>query len=223
MSPPLLTIPGGLLIAIEGIDGAGKTSAGGLIAQYCGERGLTSLFSKEPTSLQWGKELRRTAATGRLTLAEELRLFTLDRQMHVQQVIRPAMAAGSVVLVDRYYWSTAAYQGARGADPTTIIAEQETFAPRPDLILLLDLPAATGLQRVRARGDEPNAFEKEAALDHARAIFLTLARAAPQHSIVIDATTTARQVARACLQAFLTTATAKLAAHPVALARFQSS
>ena len=115
--------PGGLLVAVEGIDGAGKTSVAALLAQYCGERGIACVLSKEPTSLKWGRELRRSASTGRLTLEDELELFRKDRAMHVAGTIRPAMQQGHVVVVDRYYWSTAAYQGARGADPAATANE----------------------------------------------------------------------------------------------------
>ena len=210
----LQSVPGGLLIAVEGIDGAGKTSAAGQLAQYCGERGVSCLLSKEPTSLRWGQELRRSAASGRLTLEDELRLFRLDREMHVKGSIRPALEMGSVVILDRYYWSTAAYQGARGAVPGAIMEEHESFAPRPDLLLLLDLPASLGLERIRLRGDEPNAFEKAAALDSAREIFLSLARTRPESARVIDASGTPRDVMRACLAALLEAAERKFSGAP---------
>ncbi len=220
-SQGLQTIPGGLLVAIEGIDGAGKTSAAGQLAQHCGERGVACLLSKEPTSLKWGQELRRSASAGRLSLEDELRLFRLDRQMHVSGAIRPALEMGSIVIVDRYYWSTAAYQGARGADPDAIMTEHESFAPRPDLLLLLDLPASTGLERIRLRGDEPNAFEKASALDRSRAIFLELAAARPEITAVIDATDSPRAVVRACLAAFLRAASHKFAGNSRAWHTFQ--
>ncbi len=109
-------IPGGLLIAVEGIDGAGKTTVAAILAQWCGERGFACNFSKEPTSLQYGKILRESAKTGRLSAEEEVELFFKDRQEHVKRSIGPALADNSVVVLDRYYWSTAAYQGARGGE-----------------------------------------------------------------------------------------------------------
>lgn len=211
-------IPGGLLIALEGIDGAGKTSAASLLAQYCGERGIACVLSKEPTSLRWGQELRRSAQEGRLTLEEELRLFRLDRAMHVRGTIRPALAAGCVVIVDRYYWSTAAYQGARGANPAALVADHETFAPRPHAVLLLDIPAIAGLERIRRRGDEPNSFENAHALESARAIFLDLAARFPETAHVIDAAAPAREVARRCLAAMTALASSRISADPAALA-----
>ena len=125
-------IPGGLLLAVEGIDGAGKTSTAALLAQYCGERAIACTLSKEPTSLKWGTELRRSAQAGRLTLDEELRLFRLDRAMHVRGTIQPALDAGWIVIVDRYYWSSAAYQGARGAGRSSGAPQPLAWAPTPE-------------------------------------------------------------------------------------------
>lgn len=198
---PLTRLPGGLLVAIEGIDGAGKTSVSTLLSQYCGERGIACLLSKEPTSLKWGQELRRSASTGRLTLDDELELFYKDRQEHVERSIAPALAEGSVVLLDRYYWSNAAYQGGRGADVAQVLARNETFAPKPDLWLLMDVEAAVGRERIQRRGDAPNLFEDHAALTRAREIFLALAEQTPT-ARTLDASGALKSVAGAALQAF---------------------
>jgi dTMP kinase len=80
------------------------------------------------------------------------------------------------VVLDRYYLSTAAYQGARGADPAWVLAENEKFAPTPDLVLLLDFDPAAGLDRIRARGDAPNTFEQLDSMREVRRIFLMLER-----------------------------------------------
>jgi dTMP kinase len=164
----------GLLVAVEGIDGAGKSTALRALAAFCEERGVAFVTSREPTNGPAGRALRESATHGRLSLEEELELFCRDRAEHVEQVIRPALAAGKIVLLDRYYLSTAAYQGARGADPAAIIARNEEFAPRPDLVLLLDVDPGSGLGRVRRRGDVPDAFEREDALREVRRIFLSL-------------------------------------------------
>lgn len=88
------------------------------------------------------------------------------------EVIGPALARGEVVILDRYYFSNIAYQGAVGLDPAAVQAANEAFAPRPDVLLLLDLPVQTGLDRIRSRGDEANAFERADALEQVRGLFL---------------------------------------------------
>ncbi len=83
------------------------------------------------------------------------------------------------MILDRYYWSTAAYQGARGADVGSVMEFNEQNFPVPDLVLLLDLPVETGQKRIRVRGDQPNAFENVEALEKSRKIFLNWAPKAP--------------------------------------------
>lgn len=170
----LNSIPNGFLVAIEGIDGAGKTTQVNMLAEACRRLNLSHVISKEPTNGKYGSILRQSAATGRLGLERELELFMLDRQEHVQTLVQPALDEGKVVILDRYYYSTAAYQGALGGDPDAIIFANETFAPVPDLLALLDLPCNIGLARIHSRGDQPNLFEREEMLSKARQIFLGL-------------------------------------------------
>jgi dTMP kinase len=193
------------LIAVEGIDGAGKTSISALLAQYCGERGIACAYSKEPTGLGYGRKLRESAKIGRLTVEEECDLFLKDRIDHVERSIQPALNAGAVVLLDRYYWSTAAYQGARGIDPFAILAQNEAHAPVPDLVILLDVAPELGLERVRIRGDIPNEFEKVGALAKAREIFNRLHENCAG-SVRIDASQSLREVHAMALAKFQTAA-----------------
>src|SRR6266550_918677 len=149
-------IPRGFLVAVEGIDGSGKTTQAQRLARYCDEKRLTYILSKEPTSGKYGQLIRNSASRGRLSIDE---------------VIQPALDQEKVVILDRYYFSTAAYQGAHGADPEIILSRNEAFAPQPDLLVILDVSPQTGLQRIRERGDEPNKFETIDSLELARAIF----------------------------------------------------
>jgi dTMP kinase len=204
-------IPHGFLIAVEGIDGAGKTSLAALLAQWCGERGLACALSKEPTSLHWGQELRASARAGRLTLERELELFELDRRQHVANTIAPGLAAGNIIILDRYYWSTAAYQGARGADPTEIMAHNETFAPKADLVLILDSEVDVGLHRIRARGDKPNEFENKAALQKSRDIFRQISHGHPA-AFQIDSSGYLKESFDMALKEFIRRATLKICA-----------
>jgi dTMP kinase len=195
-------VRGGFLVAVEGVDGGGKTTVAALLAQYCGERGLLCTFSHEPTGLVNGRRLRESAKAGRLSPQDELDLFLKDRADHAGRAIRPTLAAGGAVILDRYYWSNAAYQGARGIDPFQILADNEAFAPKPDLVILLDVPPRSGLGRVRGRGDAPDEFERINALDRARDIFLELHERSGGTSVCIDASAPLRDVHAAALRHF---------------------
>lgn len=161
----------GFLIVIEGIDGAGKTTQADRIQSALQGLGFTVVRTKEPTTGRWGKLLRDSALTGRLSMEEEVETFIKDRREHVENLILPELRAGHVVIVDRYYFSTAAYQGARGMDPNALLARNEEFAPEPDLLVLLDVEPKQGLERIRSRGDTANHFEVPDTLVRAREIF----------------------------------------------------
>ncbi len=166
-------IPGGMLIAIEGIDGAGKTTLAHAVARILDAAGATVVLGKEPTNGPWGTRLRQTAATGRMSPEQEVEFLLHDRRQHVEDVIKPALARGEVVILDRYFPSMVAYQGAAGL-PLDELLHANDFAPRPNLLLLLDLLPEQGLERIRARGDKPNHFETAQNLEHCRAIFQQL-------------------------------------------------
>jgi dTMP kinase len=119
--------------------------------------------------------LRESATTGRLEPEQELEYFLLDRKEHVENLILPSLKDDKVVILDRYYFSTMAYQGCRGFDPAEIRRRNEEFAPRPDHLFVLDIDVGTALQRIGHRGDTANHFEKTDSLQRCRDIFLTLA------------------------------------------------
>lgn len=162
-----------LFIVIEGIDGTGKSTQVRLLAEWLRSRGREVITSREPTDGPWGKRARNSGVE-RLTAEEELELFLKDRAEHVEQLIQPALEAGKVVILDRYYFSTMAYQGCRGFDPAAIRRRNEAFAPVPDLLFILDLEVDTALSRIGARGDIANEFEKRENLEKCREIFLSL-------------------------------------------------
>jgi dTMP kinase len=161
----------GYLIAIDGIDGAGKTTQCAKLVDLLRSWHLTVIALKEPTSGVWGQKIRESAAKGRLDLRDEYELFMNDRKQNVAEVMNPALEAGSVLVIDRYYYSTAAYQGARGGDIDEILQENERFAPRPNLLVIMDIDPIKGLSRIRARGDTPNLFEQPVQLSGAASIF----------------------------------------------------
>jgi dTMP kinase len=167
-------MPPGLFIVIEGIDGTGKSTQARRLGEWFAANGREVVLSREPTDGPWGKKLRESAASGRLSPDDELECFLNDRRQHVDELIAPALAAGKVVILDRYYFSTMAYQGARGFDPHEIRRRNEEFAPVPDRLLILDLDVDTALLRIGARGDTANEFEKRGNLERCREIFLSL-------------------------------------------------
>ena len=203
-------IPGGFLVALEGIDGSGKSTVAAALAQWCGERGLACVFSREPTNLSHGQKLRESMKSGRLSMEDELELFLLDRKEHVERSIAPALKEDHIVILDRYYWSNAAYQGARGADVAAIIASNEAVAPVPDLILFLDIDVDESLRRIHGRGDAPNAFEERAALEKTRAIFTALHEKQDRPSVRIDAAPDLRTVTAETLETFKRAALTKI-------------
>ena len=162
----------GLLIVFEGLDGAGKTTQLGLLEECLRSRGRDVVCLREPTEGPWGQKLRRLMLQGRgdVTPETELEWFLNDRREHVDQKIRPALDRKQIVLLDRYFFSTMAYQGALGHDPRDIQARNEAFAPPPDLLLLLDLPPAVGWQRLSQRG-VPSHFERLDYLQEVAQIF----------------------------------------------------
>lgn len=167
-------LPGGLLVAVEGIDGAGKTTQAVLLGKFLERLGLEVVRTKEPTSGPWGTRVRESRFTGRLAPDEELECFLNDRREHVAGLINPALARGAAVIVDRYYYSTVAYQGARGLDPRALLAQNRAFAPKPHLVALLDVEPKLGLQRIHSRGEGQDLFEALDSLTRCRAIFNAL-------------------------------------------------
>ena len=139
-------MPRGRFLVFEGIDGAGKSTQIELLAQALRERGLDPVLSREPTDGPWGRRLRESATTGRMSAADELAHFIHDRTEHVKQLIEPSLAAGRWVILDRYYYSTIAYQGVRGLDPQGLLQQMERLFPKPDRVFLLDLDPAAGLR-----------------------------------------------------------------------------
>lgn len=183
----------GVLVAFEGIDGAGKTTQARRLEQFLLDHDFDVVFTKEPTQGPWGRQIRESARTGRLPADVELDLFLRDRAEHVTQLVGPSLDRGAIVIIDRYYFSTVAYQGARGIDPMQLLELNQAFAPAPDLLVLLDVDPAVGLARVRSRGDDADLFEEHDALSRSRAIFRTLELPFALH---LDGTGTADDIER---------------------------
>jgi dTMP kinase len=163
----------GTLIVFEGLDGCGKSTQLRLAVEVLSARGLNPVVTREPTDGPWGRRIREMARSTEGVVPEtELEWFFEDRREHMRLVVDPALAAGRVVLSDRSYISTVAYQGARGLDPAKILSDSEAEFPRPDLILLFEISARQGLERVQARGGQSEpVFENLEFLERVAAVF----------------------------------------------------
>jgi dTMP kinase len=187
----------GIFIVVDGIDGAGKTTQVQILADALEKSGESVVTSKEPTSGAFGRKVRESATLGRLSLDDELRAFVEDRKEHVGNLIAPALAAGSIVILDRYYYSTIAYQGSRGASWRSIAGDMRQMFPTPDVTFLLDADPAVTLHRIASvRGDIPNEFERLDQLTAVRGVFQELAAIYPE-VLTIDASQSIPLVYRA--------------------------
>ncbi|HEY1191088.1 MAG TPA: dTMP kinase [Gemmata sp.] len=193
----------GLLIAFEGIDGAGKTTQVEFLEHFLRAAGVPFTRSKEPTDGPWGRKIRASAGRKRMEPAEELHAFTEDRKEHVRDLIAPALARGEVVVLDRYFYSTIAYQGALGGDPARIAAQMFEFAPTPDAVILIDVPVEIGIARIEeGRKETPNKFENVTQLRASRAAFRSLPETYP-NVVLIDGAQSAEAVRRAVMSTLI--------------------
>ncbi len=144
----------GFLIALEGVDGSGKSTQAKLLAASLEKDGHQVVLTREPTNGPAGQKLQSylLGPSRHLSPEAELELFIADRREHVAQIIKPSLGRGKIVITDRYYYSSVAYQGALGLDPNDILAANEAFAPGPDLVFILELPVTEALARLAKKG-----------------------------------------------------------------------
>lgn len=196
----------GLFITLEGGEGVGKTTLARGLVGALSARGREVVQTREPGGSPDADEIRALLLGGRperWSAVEEALLYFAARSNHLNHTIRPALARGAVVVCDRYYDSTRAYQiAAGGLDPKVLdqlIAMIE--APAPDLTLILDLDPATGVQRSQGAHAGEDRFERKSAAYHARvrAAFHDIAKAEPQRCVLIDAGQPPDAVLRAAL------------------------
>ena len=180
-----------VLVNLEGIDGCGKSTQSKLLLEKLEGEGEKVIILKEPTKRPHGQKLWDVLHGKRKATNEEiLELFVLDRIQHVEEKIQPALDDGGVVLMDRYYYSSMAYQVAGGIDVEEI-REKHAFAPKPDIVLIFDLPVSIALERVKGHSDADE-FEKEEHLEKVREAYLDL----ENDSLVriVDATRTPEEI-----------------------------
>lgn len=184
-----------MFITLEGPDGSGKTTQARLLAEWLREEGYDVVLTREPGGTDIGEQIRAVLHDPRNTAMDaraEILLYSASRAQHVAQLIRPALAAGKIVVSDRYADSTLAYQGyGRGLDLETLraITAFATGGLTPDLTLCLDIAPEAGLQRRRSGKEEWNRLDAEALEFHrrVRAGYLELAGQEPTRWVIIDA------------------------------------
>ncbi len=187
-----------MFIVFEGIDGTGKSTQAKRLADFLRKDGHQVTLSREPTDGPYGMRLRASAESGRMTAAEEIETFILDRKDHLEKTILPALAAGHFVILDRYYFSSMAYQSRSGFTPDDVRRRNQAFAPDPDILFILDLDVPTAISRIGIRGDTINKFEQTETLAHCRKVYLSLAE--ESFAKCIDTTSTPDQIATAILE-----------------------
>jgi len=162
----------GHLFVFEGIDGTGKSTQCKILESWLAEKGIPVLSLREPTDGVWGRKIRRILTEGRegVTREEELEWFINDRKEDVECNILPALKENKIVALDRYYYSTAAYQGALGLDPQEIITVNESFAPKPDLAFFFKAPLDECLRRIHSTRNVVSSFEKKEYLEKVQAL-----------------------------------------------------
>lgn len=189
-----------LFVVLEGGEGAGKSTQVGILADWLSRSGREVVTTREPGATGVGAGIRSLLLDGEAPHPRtEALLYAADRAEHSARVIRPALAAGAVVISDRYVDSSVAYQaGGRGLEASEIVAltRWATEGLQPDLVLVLDLPPDVGLARARARS-EADRLEAESTdfHDRVRRMFLDRAAAHRDRYVVVDANRTAPQVA----------------------------
>lgn len=181
----------GLFITLEGIDGAGKSTHADYIARHFGRAGRTVVQTREPGGTAVGESIRALVLGQSMDVLAETLLIFAARAQHLGEVVRPAIAAGSVVLCDRFTDATFAYQcGGRGVPESTVaaLASMTHAELSPDLTLLFDTDAATARARVMARS-ATDRFEREdlAFFERVRARYLEQAQREPGRFCVLDA------------------------------------
>lgn len=192
----------GLFISFEGIDGVGKSTQIELLEKYLGELGRKTIRTFEPGGTELGQEIRNLLLhrKGQIGARAEALLFAADRAHHSATKVKPALAAGTDVIIDRYLDSSVAYQGAGRELDANEVRNLSLFAVQgllPDLTILLDLDAAAALSRRDKTGNEPDRLESEKLefFEAVRSGYLSLAKAEPNRFFVVDASLSVDEMA----------------------------
>ena len=188
-----------MFITFEGIDGVGKSTQLDLLQSWLEGRGREVIRTLEPGGTELGQEIRHLLLhrKGDVSARAEALLYAADRAHHVATIIRPALAQGKVVLSDRYFDSSVAYQGAARELDVNEVRNISLWAVDnliPDLTVLLDLDAHAAILRRNKTGTEPDRLEREKVdfFERARSQYLELAK--EPRFLVVDATLSINEI-----------------------------
>jgi dTMP kinase len=195
-----IKIPNGFFVVLEGIDGSGKTTVGKLIEDKL-SLFFQVLLTKEPSDSIYGKKLREAFEKKRLSPDEELDLFVKDRELHIEEVVKPYLKKEYIVITDRYFFSNIAYQGAYGV-PVEKVKERNSHFPLPDMVLYFDIDIDTAISRINKARGNANKVETKENISEVESIYSTIEK---EYNIFhrIDANQKIENVANQSINAIL--------------------
>lgn len=187
-----------IFIVIDGMDGSGKGEQIKKLSDYLISKGYNVLKTFEPTNGKYGSKIRKMLKEHKDPMSdadEMLDLYCKDREDHLKNMIEPFLQEGEnkVVISDRYYHSTIAFQSAQGVPINKIIEMNKGFR-KPDLMLILDLEPDVSLQRIDKRGNGKEKFEQKGFMEKLRMNFLSLPKMLDENIKVIDASKSIKEV-----------------------------
>ncbi len=193
MTEHRMQVPAGLFLTFEGIDGSGKSSQCKRLAEALRRAGYDVVLTREPGGSEGAEDIRRLVLEGdpaKWSAETEILLFTAARRDHMERTILPALAAGKVVICDRFADSTRMYQGMSRGDLRATVDQLHNLmiGREPDLTLLIDMDPATGLSRAKGRQGTEERFEDFGLglQEKMRAGFLSLAAEFPDRFRIVD-------------------------------------
>lgn len=161
----------GKLIVIEGIDGSGKSTCAKNLTEKLNSINIKTIYTFEPTHSHYGAKLREGMLSEDLDAEEELLLFVKDRKEHIEYMIKPALEEGYFIILDRYFYSSVAYQGAKGIDINRIMNLHKDFIIKPNIVFIFHLPIDIALNRIISKRGIADRFENETYLKKVDKIF----------------------------------------------------